>query len=148
MVSIFPMINAADKFEWFKKQRTVYSNEYSWIIEAGDMKNTSFITNGVFLGFSVGTANLESKNPKSGSIDEMIKDGGGSIYYSDRMKNEIISPASRSIEAIRDNNSIVIFTRSKEDINFLLQDKPKYARMTYSSLDKKSNYSCISPIDK
>lgn len=143
----FPLKNSRNNFIWHKNKKEIKNAEYNCSIEPGELSDKTFNSNGIVMSYSVGLLNASEKTVKVGSIDHLLADGVGSIYFKDRSKNSMIDSSGFSVFAKVNNGEVMVFTTQEATTKFLLMKSATHARLIYSSINGENNYSCTVAID-
>ena len=142
----FSMKHIDARWRWFEYKRTAIYPEYQWMIEPGVLNSGKFITKGVYLSYAVGSFKAGPEYIQNGTIEDLLKQGWGSMNYRRRDSHTLFDSFDSDIFARRKLDSVVIMLSSKNATEVLLNDQPTHFRMTYSSMNGRDNYVCIADV--
>ena len=140
----FVMEDIDKEWHWLKNPRTEMYTEYQWLLEPGHLIDAdNFVAHQSLAGYSIGSFHAGGKLEKKGRIEKLLEDGWGGIYYRSSGDREILDTFEQHIDAQRKLNSVILLIKSKAARDILMKEKPTHFRMTFSSIEKSNNYTCI-----
>ena len=140
----FIMKDIDKEWHWFRNPRTEMYTEYQWLLEPGHLIDAdNFVAHQSLAGYSIGSFHAGGKLEKKGRIEKLLEDGWGGIYYRSSGDREILDTFEQHIDAQRKLNSVILLIKSKAARDILMKEKPTHFRMTFSSIEKSNNYTCI-----
>ena len=140
----FIMKDIDKEWHWLRNPRTEMYTEYQWLLEPGHLIDAdNFVAHQSLAGYSIGSFHAGGKLEKKGRIEKLLEDGWGGIYYRSSGDREILDTFEQHIDAQRKLNSVILLIKSKAARDILMKEKPTHFRMTFSSIEKSNNYTCI-----
>jgi hypothetical protein len=149
IAAFFPLNKSQKKLKWFKNKKTENYDEFMWIAEAGFIKNEKFVSTGKVMSYNIGSFRANKSKIKTGNIEDLLKDGWGSVYFIEKTKNNFIDNSRENIIFAKAlDNEVMIFTNTPYAYKFILSDNPTHFKLKYFSINQVGNYSCITNIEK
>lgn len=155
----FPVVKERSAWEWYRIQITPERTEYAWIVEPGVFVrgegSRGFRGNGMAFAISLGSANLKTVTPGSGSLADLVTLTQKNAYYTKKPKTETESDRflnfihySRVGGKIVDDDAIVVGTLDRATTDAAKAGNPTHLKMQAILPYPGESYECFAKIEK